>query len=338
MAMGHRGYRPSAGVVVAVPATLALISFFFMPWLRLVEAGRGRAPQQQPTITWEDVARPVGQAPRRPAGQDAAAPEASPFRVDELGCSSGWELARGEMTAAPGRSLTGKDVPGARPWLYTCLVVPLLLFGLAGLAATGVRASAGMGWKMVLLAAVGVTFAFIVVLVNFADEAEDQIKGMSRSDTPTVSTPGRPIDLDRYLGRLTGSGGPIRKTRTTKYLWISVGLYVLVAMCGLASIHAPEKYRLKLSARLCYRSHPRLLRGRDPRALRRASSERSGQGPQFAQAAPPTPGEAAPQPSPRTPPKDEESAAQPAPPQKHDEPGRSKTPPRITVGWDKSKD
>ena len=210
--MASKTSRPLTGAAASLPLAVGLVGLFFCPWVELScspQAMLAAMPDEQ------------GDAPPGMSFQDfaASAPELTP-----IGQASGWQLARGEMSPARDEE-TGevKEVdqgkgPEARPWLYFCLALPVAALAAGGLALGGVL-SVGTAGKILLVA--GVAGAGLVGLASQTDYCDD-ILGQSAC----------PIAAAKAKPQMEG----LIRTEATPYLWTSLGLYGLLAVCGLSTL------------------------------------------------------------------------------------------------------
>ena len=223
--MDNTNPRPRGSLLVSLLMSIALLALFFMPWLRVSCDPRA--------VT--DIAE-------LPGMQDVPA-ELTGRTI--LASASGWDLARGKLT--PDDRFKGKapavqenqEGPPAKPWAYGGLVLPGLLAGLALLCISGRLTSAGAGKCMLALGIGGVVLMFVAASVDYIDEAMDQA-------TDEMVAQGAPVGQAAFRRDMAATAEQAKKliqTKTTPYLWASLGLYVLIAGCGLVTMGDTEYVR-----------------------------------------------------------------------------------------------
>ncbi len=128
-------------------------------------------------------------------------------------------------------------MPKSRWWVYMGLALPGLLVLICGFAAVGSLPARSGKW-MLLLGLTGLIFMIVASRVDYIDDAIDQ----AYSDMP------RPTNMcNRAANRLhadakaqaerTGAQmKKIIKTEPTVYLWVSLGLYGVIAACGFVAV------------------------------------------------------------------------------------------------------
>jgi len=160
----------------------------------------------------------------------------------EIGHASGWQLATGGFTAKGPTKPSTEGMPGdtkgpkSKPWVFTCLALPILLLMVAGMGFAGHVSSSGAGKAMLLLGLVGVVAMIAVASLDYVDSMFGQAEE----------------EMAKVGGRLSGGGArameeskaqmkKVLVTKCTPYLWATLALYVLVAGCGLITLSAPTK-------------------------------------------------------------------------------------------------
>ena len=218
MIMAAPETRSRAGIVLSLPTSAMLVALFFMPWLKLSCNASAVAEKAQ-----------LRNLPAMPAEL---------AKAKELAQASGWQLARGQMTPiGPLKSCDktiGPDaeLPKTRPWVYVCLAVPVLLVLVSGLGAMSSLSISGVGKAMLLLGVAGFVAVLLVTTVEYADEiiekALAQLPGGQRSS------------LSQQISEAKSKMRELLQTKATPYLWVSLGLYGLIAICSVATLKAPR--------------------------------------------------------------------------------------------------
>jgi len=215
MAMDNTSPRTPAGVVVSLLTSLGLLGLFFMPWLKLScdplaasNAADLRGLQNAPV----DLTRPT-----------------------VLAHASGWDLARGQLTPAePFKDQATQENssrPPAKHWAYAGLALPALLTGLALLCLGGRLSSTGAGKWLLLLGIAGVALMSLAASMDYIDEAMDQAKGQ-------MAAAGAPLGCPAFRQNVAAAADQAKKiirTTATPYLWACLGMYVLIAGCGIGN-------------------------------------------------------------------------------------------------------
>ena len=217
----------------------ALLGLFFMPWLTVScdgQAVMGSAPL----------------AARHKAATLAKQMSVPQSRLTEkraLASATGWALAAGELKPADDvngnpNTITssGKNkVPKSRSWVYMGLAVPGLLVLICGFAAVGSLPARAGKW-MLLLGLTGLTFMIVASRVNYIDDAIDQAYGEMPRSTNVCNRTANDIRASAKA-QLEQTGAQMKKiikTDPTVYLWVSLGLYGLIAGCGFVTVMAVD--------------------------------------------------------------------------------------------------
>jgi hypothetical protein len=203
--------------------SILLIVFFFMPWLKL-------------------SCNPEGIVP--PAEMSNIPPVLA--ESTDLAHASGWELAGGKLTpegpyANQEETLPSNDkLPRKRPWVYLCLALPIALLMLGFMGVSSNPSPKGPAKGMLLLGIVGLILMIIVATVDYTDDMLDQTKEeLSNAHPGGPFSPGF-ASLDDSFSEMQSKMKEVIQTKGTIYLWGSLGLYVLIAGCGLAALGAPQ--------------------------------------------------------------------------------------------------
>lgn len=229
--------RPCA--IISLLMAVALLGLFFMPWLTVSCDG-------QAIMT---SAPPGARCKTATLAQQMSVPQSRLTEKRALASATGWALAAGKLTFA--EDLTGNPkavkpagndkVPKSRRWVYMGLALPGLLVLICGFAAAGGLPARAGKW-MLLLGLTGLTFMIVAARVDYIDDAIDQ----ACSDMP------RPANLCKraandfrakakaQLERAGGRMKKIIKTEATVYLWVSLGLYGVIAGCGFVTVMAGD--------------------------------------------------------------------------------------------------
>lgn len=214
--------RRPASVFVSLLMSLGLLVLFFMPWLR-VSCNPGAASNAAELRGMEGVPEEL-------------------TRPTVLASASGWDLARGELTPddrfkEQARAAQENDqAPPAKHWAYGGLVLPVLLVGLALLCLSGKLTCSGAGKWMLALGIAGVVLMSVAASMDYIDEAMDQAKDQMAAHGAPVGCPA----FQQNVAAATDQAKEIIQTKATPFLWASLGIYVLIAGCGLVTLGAPQ--------------------------------------------------------------------------------------------------
>jgi hypothetical protein len=218
--MANPSPRPPAGVFVSLLVSIGLLGLFFMPWLSVSCNLQGA-----------------------PNAAELRGIEGLPVELTKptvLARATGWNLARGELTPderfKAQADQDNSEGPPAKHWAWAGLVLPGLLAGLALLCICGRLGAGGAGKWMLLLGIGGVALMFVAASMDYVDEAMDQAKEQMASF-------GAPLGCRAFRQNMaiaTDQAKKVIQTKTTAYLWGCLGMYVLIAGCGLAVMGAPE--------------------------------------------------------------------------------------------------
>lgn len=199
--MDGKEVHSKLGSLVSLPLSLLLLIFFFLPWLKITCAG------------------------------------------NEVGSASGWQLSVGNWS--PEGPMAGqeekdeeKKSPDARPWFILCLILPVVLLIVGGMAAAGRMPSLDTGKVMIVLGAVGLLMMILAANVEYSDEMEEQMqKDQAAQPAPP---PGAPTGMEGMGEQMAKQMTEVIQTKPTGILWGSLVLYVLVAACGIAGLVLPK--------------------------------------------------------------------------------------------------
>jgi hypothetical protein len=222
--MAERRHRPHAGLIISLPTALLLAGLFFMPWVEVSCSG--------------NVFDVVGIQTPQPMGAE--------LRMSKkLVHVTGWQLARGEFTPSDEafqemerqEPPPGQEVPRARPWVYGCLGVPILIAVVAALGLAGVLTTSSSGKFVGLLALIGLCFCIGVWSMDYL--VDDIVAGVEEQmDDPgcRICPAARRKGLETTRDRLE----KIIEAEYTPYFWGVFGLHGVVMICGLVASGAHE--------------------------------------------------------------------------------------------------
>jgi len=222
--MQETSSRPPTAVFLSFAIAMGLGGLFFVPWLTV--------SCNPNSLTLPPELRGAGVPDEL---KDGAV----------LAHATGWDLARGELTAedrfkqqaeAAGGAQEG---PPAKTWAYGGLILPGLLAAGALLCLSGKISAAGAGKWMLLLGIGGVVLMGLAASMDYVDEAIDHAK--DKMADQGLSFGGRTFQRD--LDQAAERARDVLQTKATPYLWVCLGLYGLTAGCGMAALGAPEPIR-----------------------------------------------------------------------------------------------
>ncbi len=232
--MDGRKPKLRIGAMLPLPASVVLGVLFFMPWVTLscdtqaaLQAGEmpPLSPEQQLELE----------------------------RNSKLIQASGWQLARGEVTettVAPiqrnGFQQQG-EIPSSRVWAYTGLGLPVLLLLISAMRLSGGMPPGKAGGWMVVVGLAGIVLTLVVFSVNYVDDVTAEFETAESADLGHMTMRSR-NQLQLASRQVERQLNDLLKTDTTPYLWISLGLYVLVAGCGLSGANGPEIMSVEASS------------------------------------------------------------------------------------------
>jgi hypothetical protein len=230
--MSGEKQRGLTGALISAPTALALLGLFFMPWLKL--SCNPKTPEEKNALA---------------AMQEN--PMMSELTAGEIGHASGWDLAAGEFTAA-GRyaelqrkqeelfqqdpSAKDHELPESRPWVYLALALPILLLVVSVGCVAGAVAPQGGGKLMLLLAVAGAIAVLSAATVDYVDDAFDLAeKQASSGGVPSQAR----FAFQRGMEQAKDNAKKVVPTEATLYLWASLGLYGVAAVCGFVTLGTP---------------------------------------------------------------------------------------------------
>lgn len=200
--MDGKEVHSKLGSLVSLPLSLLLLIFFFLPWLDITCAG------------------------------------------NKVGSASGWQLSIGDWSpkgpmAAQDEKDEDKKSPDARPWFILCLILPVALLLVGGMAAAGRMPSLGAGKVMIVLGIVGLLMMILAANVDYADEMKEQMQ-KDQAAQPAPPPGDAPPGMEGMGEQMAKQMTEVIETKPTGILWGSLVLYVLVAACGVAVLLLPK--------------------------------------------------------------------------------------------------
>lgn len=219
--------------LISLPMSVMLAVLFFMPWLELACDPKAVLASPQQTVL--------------PPGIQVTEPKT-------IAHASGWDLARGKLTPADEfkhHADPASDQPKApddRPWVYACLVLPVLL-ALCGLMCVAGASPVAAGRGMLLLGVAGVILMLVAASVDYVDDMVAAAGDQASSAGACKKV------FDSALTQAVPKMKEVFRTDTTWCLWGSVVLYSIVAGCGMAVLTAPRArmFAVEPAARLSAR-------------------------------------------------------------------------------------
>jgi hypothetical protein len=203
-----------------IPLAVGLVIAFFMPWLSVScdpgEVGRSlNSPQAAEINTVGGVAAQA----------------------------SGYAIAEGRLnptkpSAEALELLTANDsLLKHRPWLYLCLLVPVLIAAIALIGYADTISPGAAGKLVQVLSAAGLAIVLYASTFNYVSDAGAIYRQRRGADAEAASDDAATVKAQRGLRQLV-------TTRPTRYLWGTVGLYGMSIAAGLLACGAPRKKRL----------------------------------------------------------------------------------------------
>ncbi len=166
----------------------------------------------------------------------------------ELATATGWQLSTGGASlneSAEKKPKADEKVPeeedrgiDARPWYFLGLILPIavLLAGLAGLKPKG--PGPGIGALLVILGIGGIVVMILASQVDYAEIRQDMLEETrAQSDNEGINLSPPP---EVFAGMIS--------VRAEPPVWISLVIYVVVALCGAALIAIPFLVQTQPSA------------------------------------------------------------------------------------------
>lgn len=205
-------------LLLPIPVALILIVLFFMPWLGLsCDAGQ--------------VARQMHMRPIRNV----------PAKDGFVACASGYQLAEGLITLTQ-PTMDGKEVLAehnallkARPWLYLCLLGPVLIAAIAAMSLAGAIRPNPAGKAIQALGVIGLVAVLSVSSFDYVADAANIYRANAGSQLADDGADSPVRSMEANLQEIV-------HTRATVYLWYSAGLYGLVIVTGLAACGVSTKH------------------------------------------------------------------------------------------------
>lgn len=218
--------RPRISMILPLPLSLLLIIFFFLPWLTIsCDAGEFTKAMQKPGAANMPNMPPMTGMPEVTA---------------KVGQASGWQLAKGNITLKgayarkDGRPGSQNELLKSRPLLYMGLAAPILGLLLGGLGATGNAKPGTVGTGLLLLAVAGTVAVLWAASIDYVDDSMDKLQ-----EEATKSRCRGPAPCLKGMEQSKANMKKLIKTEGTGYLWASLGMYVLLAGCGIAGRTTP---------------------------------------------------------------------------------------------------
>ncbi|MDY7011066.1 MAG: hypothetical protein SVV80_09995 [Planctomycetota bacterium] len=224
--MTQNNPKPRASMIAPLPLALLLAAFFFLPWLRVsCDASQFTETMQRCNASETPM-----------TAQSGAIPEITA----KIGQASGWELAGGNISLdtayARQDSPVGSDKPPlkSRTWLYMGLLLPVLALLLSWFGVTGKAKSTTVGTWLLLIGVAGTVIVILAASIDYVDDAIDHSLDQAAKSGGSGPTP-CPAGLREAKSQMK----KIVKTKGTVWLWSSLGMYVLLAGCGIAARSTP---------------------------------------------------------------------------------------------------
>ena len=249
--------KPRISMMLPLPVSLLLIVLFFLPWLTVsCDAGEFTKTMQKPG------------AANMPPMPNMPPMSGMPEVTAKVGQASGWQLAKGDISLKgayaqkDGRPDSQDELLKSRPTLYMGLVVPILALLIGGLGAAGNANARTAGTVLLLLAIAGTVAVLWAASIDYVDDSMDKFQ-----QEATKSSCRGPAPCPKGMDEAKANMKKLIKTEGTGYLWASLGMYVLLAGCGIAGRSTP----LGLTYRPELASSAATARSESPERPRRAS-------------------------------------------------------------------
>ena len=215
--------KPRISMILPLPVSLLLIVLFFMPWLAVsCEGGE------------------VTRAMQKSGAANMPPMSGMPQVTAKVAQATGWQLAKGDISLKGayarknGRAGSQREMLKSRPALYMALVVPILALIIGGFGVAGNAKAGTVGTALLLLAIVGTATVLWAASIDYVDDAMDKLQEEATNSGCGGPAP-RPTGVDEAKANMK----KLIKTRGTGYLWASLGMYVLLAGCGIAGRGTP---------------------------------------------------------------------------------------------------
>ena len=174
-------------------------------------------------------------------------------RNSKLVQASGWQLARGEVTETSEAAIQQngfkkqEELPSSRVWVYTGLGLPVLLLLISAMRLSGGMHPGKAGGWMIVVGLAGIVLTLVVFSVNYVDDVTSKFENAETANLGHMTMRSR-NQLQLASRQVESQLNDILKTNTTPFLWISLGLYVLVAGCGLSGANGPEALPIEMES------------------------------------------------------------------------------------------
>ncbi|MBS3733892.1 MAG: hypothetical protein KGY99_03090 [Phycisphaerae bacterium] len=219
--------RPSFGMILSLPVSLALIGAFFLPWIE-VSCGAMEAPFA--------AMNEFGPGP----GEILDLPGAD----EPIATTSGWQLAEGtlEPTGAlpvdpeANEGADDAEIPRPRRWVFAGLVLPILMALLSLLGLTGHLTRAGSGKGVAVFALGGLACMVAVWSVDYI--SDDMVTAMTERMDASGNKP-CPVTVKQTEDAIS----EFIATRHTPWFWATMGAYGFTALLGLGVAAGPGQSR-----------------------------------------------------------------------------------------------
>ena len=222
--MKRQESRRRVSLMIAVGVSVALGVLFFMPWL---------------SISFDTQAlMQVGNMP-----EGIVLPPMLSGTM-ELAQTSGQQLTGGEVTITEeakkvGTTMSDETNMPSRTWVYAGLALPGLLLLVCALGLADKISLVGAGKIAFLLAFAGVVVMYSVSRINYVDDMVNKVFEMYDEHAPAGMPASVRADMERNMEQSAESLKKVILTRSMAMLWVTMGAYAAVCVCGLVAIGSP---------------------------------------------------------------------------------------------------
>ena len=216
--------QPHISLIIAVPVSVIVGILFFMPWLSISFDMNGLVQ--------------MGGMPKK------AALGPLPVEPVEVARTSGQQLTGGEVTITESAKKFGASVSDetnlpSRAWVYAGLALPVLLLAVCAMGLAEKISPVRAGKILFLLAFAGIVMMYTVSRISYVDDTIDKGRQEYIADEPAGTPAVFREKVERDLDDLTERLDKVIFTKSTGMLWVTMGAYAAVCVCGLAAIGSP---------------------------------------------------------------------------------------------------
>ena len=222
--MKQQESRPQVGLIISIATAVLVGVLFFMPWLSISFDMKGMVQMANPR---EGIT--LGPLPDEPL---------------EVARTSGQQLTGGEVTVTEeakkiGTTMSHETHMPSRTWVYAGLALPALLLLVSAMGLGGKISSVGAGKLLFLLAFTGIVMMYTVSRISYVDDMVDKALEQYDAHEPAGVPATVRAKIEQSLEEKAEYFEDVVSTKTTAMLWVTMGAYAVVCVCGVVTIGSP---------------------------------------------------------------------------------------------------